>query len=360
MITTGLIILVLSYTICQCFLWIFVYSKAVNTKNHKKTPKSTEPVSIIICANKIEASINENLHSILSQQYPHYELVIVNDGPDPDLQQILLGIEEKYANIRIINQNKTEPGKKAALVKGILAAKYDWLLLTDADCIPMSDQWITSMMASREEETKIVLGFSPYRRAKSMLNLLIRFEGLLTAIQYLSLTKMGYPYMAVGRNVLYRKSIFNVENLRMDIISGDDDLLINAQANSTNTRCCLDHESFVMTWPKESWNDYFFQKLRHYSVSKYYNPKSQIILIIHFSSFIGLWIGSIMLLSLGVIILPTICMLIYILISSSLFAKNAIRLRSADLSVHYVYLNIIYLVFIILQAPLIFFKRKSW
>ncbi|NOT38297.1 MAG: glycosyltransferase [Saprospiraceae bacterium] len=360
MITTGLEILVFLFTLYQCFLWILIYSRATQTDKRTSPEIQFEPVTVVICAHKVAENMSQNLYSVLTQQYPHYEAVIINDGPDPDLQQLLRGIQEKFANIQVIDHIKTSEGKKAALTKGIKSAKYEWILLTDSDCRPSSNRWIHEMMTKTQNEKNIIIGFSPYDKKENLLNQFIRFEAVINAIQYFSMARIGMPYMAVGRNMMYHKSIFKEEKLRTELTAGDDDLLINSQANSSNTGICLNPDSFVFTEAKNSWKEYFFQRMRHYNVSNYYKFSSQVFLLSHFISFFGLWLCAILLFINGKILIPLGCLIFYIGISSAIFAKNAIRLSAKDLVIRYAYLNVLYLLFLILQAPFLLIQRKSW
>src|SRR5690606_21248805 len=102
-------------------------------------------------------------------------------------------------------------GKKYGLRQGSREAKHDILLLTDADCRP-GGQWAREMVSAFDEDTTVVLGYSPYLNTSGILNTFIRFEALLTGIQYLGLARLGFPSMGVGRNLAYRKSFFTSTN----------------------------------------------------------------------------------------------------------------------------------------------------
>src|SRR5207248_2072491 len=105
--------------------------------------------------------------------------------------------------------------------------KYDILLLTDADCKPVSKLWIKLFAGNySDSKTEIVLGYSPYSVRPDFLNYLIQFDTIFTAMQYLSFCISGKPYMGVGRNLSYRKKLF-FENKGfapyLKLPSGDDD-----------------------------------------------------------------------------------------------------------------------------------------
>jgi hypothetical protein len=122
----------------------------------------------------------------------------------------------------------------------------------------------------------IVLGYGAYEKTpNSFLNKIIRFETLLTAVQYFSWARIGQPYMGIGRNMAYKKEeFFNVNGFidHMKIRSGDDDLFINQAANRKNTTVCYTPESFTYSEPKKTFTDWFTQKRRHVSTASHYKP----------------------------------------------------------------------------------------
>jgi len=231
-------------------------------------------VSIVICAKNAINNLTVNLPSVLNQEYPKFEIILVDDGSTDGSGKYLKSLQEEYSFLKVIsiNQRDQHPGKKKALQKGVKEASYEWILLTDSDCTPASEHWISEMVAKINQHTSFVLGISPALKMKGFLNQLIRFDNLHTAIQYVNLAFSGRPYMGVGRNLLVRRELFfHPEYERhLDLSAGDDDLLVNQFCNKENTKVCLSSASFVFTDGKNKWMDYFRQKRRHYSVSHRY------------------------------------------------------------------------------------------
>ncbi|HYH55820.1 MAG TPA: transmembrane glycosyltransferase, partial [Anseongella sp.] len=157
---------------------------------------------------------------------------------------------------------------------GIKAAANETLLFTDADCRPLSPNWVRKMQAGyREEATEIVLGVSPYEKKGGLLNAFIRYEAFYTALNYLSFALAGRPYMGVGRNLSYKKSLFFKQKgfaSHLHLRSGDDDLFVNQAAGKGNTRIVTSAEAQTMSEAERTWADYIRQKQRHQSVGKYY------------------------------------------------------------------------------------------
>jgi hypothetical protein len=138
------------------------------------------------------------------------------------------------------------------------------------------------------ESKSIVIGYGAYLSKKhSFVNLLVRFETLLSAIQYFSYAKLNRPYMAVGRNLAYTKSeFFRVNGFinHMQIRSGDDDLFIRDAATSSNTTIALAPNSFTFSEAPTSLKKWFRQKRRHVTTASHYKYKHQFFLGLFYSS----------------------------------------------------------------------------
>ena len=185
---------------------------------------------------------------------------------------------------------------------GIKAAENEIVLLTDADCLPFSDQWVAAMASKYGQKEQIVLGFSNYRHLPGFLNYFIRFETLLTGIQYLAAAAMGSPYMGVGRNLSYSKTLFlNNKGFRgyQDVVGGDDDLFVNKHAKGSNTAVAIGANAMTISVPKTSWGDFFNQKIRHMAVGKLYGFRAKFFLSVFSLTWILVYILSLTLFLLG-------------------------------------------------------------
>ncbi len=263
---------------------------AVST-SQKKSPAEKIPISVIICAKNEAKNLQKFLPSIVQQEYPIFEIVLINDASSDGSLEIMENFKKKNSNIKIVNVLNTEAfwgNKKYALTLGIKAATHKHLLFTDADCYIPSKKWIAKMASVFSTQKTIVLGYGKYKAKKvSLLNLLVRFETLVTAIQYFSYAKLKIPYMGVGRNLAYHKSEFYKTNgfiKHMHIRSGDDDLFIQEAASSKNTAICIDEDSFTISEAPQTFTEWFRQKRRHVSTASHYKIKFQLLLGLFFTT----------------------------------------------------------------------------
>ncbi len=269
----------------QIFYYLFFFSRLAFFKATIKNNPHTHPVSVIICARDEAANLAKNLPGALVQAYTTtHEVIVVNDNSYDDSKYLLEEFEHRFRQLKVVElkqEAKLIPGKKFPLSIGIKSAKHEVVLLTDADCVPASEYWINRMQDTYEEDTEIVLGYGPYHKKRGVLNMLVRWETFHTALQYFTYALAGKPYMGVGRNLSYKKTVFFRHkgfSAYNHVASGDDDLFINTAATKVNTRINIDPEAFTLSEPPASWKQWIKQKRRHYSTAKYYRPLHKFLL----------------------------------------------------------------------------------
>lgn len=264
---------------------IYHFSYIFRINFYKRTPQLRKfPISVIVCARNEAENLKKHLPAILGQKHQNFELVVINDCSTDDTEDVLGEFLKKYKNLRtttITPDRKFTHGKKLAITVGIKAAKNEWLVFTDADCMVESDQWLNCLQENFTDKTDIVLGYGGYKKQKGFLNKYIRYDTLLIAVQYFSMAIAGKPYMGVGRNLAYKKSLFFKNKgfaKHYNLLSGDDDLFVNETATSSNTLVELKAESFTRSEPNILWRDFFSQKKRHFTTAIRYKAKQVFIL----------------------------------------------------------------------------------
>lgn len=249
-----------------------------------------EPVSIILCARNEAGNLEKTLPVLLRQDYPEYEVIVVNDRSEDETREVLNRFAIQYKHLKI-SEVRNDPvfthGKKLALTLGIKEAANEWLLLTDADCMPAGDKWLYRMQQNFTKDKSLVLGYGGYKKEKGFVNLLTRIETVFTAMQYTGMAAAGKPYMGVGRNLAYRKSLFfNNKGFASHsrLTSGDDDLFVNETADKSNTAVELHPESFTWSESEKSFRNWFYQKKRHLSVAGKYSFPARFRLVLESTS----------------------------------------------------------------------------
>jgi cellulose synthase/poly-beta-1,6-N-acetylglucosamine synthase-like glycosyltransferase len=336
-------------------IYLLGYFRLSVSPKDTQPKKKTQPVSVVICARNEEKNLMHNLPVIMDQRHPDFEVIVVNDSSWDDTGSILKAYSLRYSNLKVVSldeEKQNMQGKKFALTLGIKAARHDVVLLTDADCVPASPDWITEMTSGLHDQKQIALGFSPYHEHPGWINRIIRFDTLMIAIQYLGFAKAGKPYMGVGRNLAYNKEIFfKVGGFKnhYSIASGDDDLFINQVASGRNTVTVTIPSSHTVSEPKRTWKEWFTQKRRHFTTSPLYKPEHKRMLAFWPFTFFLMLAGfaGALVFQTGVLLVSALVFLRYVvqiailhMISKRLAQRTDIVWLALPLEIHLHFLNL--------------------
>jgi glycosyltransferase involved in cell wall biosynthesis len=355
-------------TAVQLAYYLFLFKKVSFFTPKPKEKSQQHPVSVIVCARDEAANLAKNLPGILVQQYPSTrEVIVVNHNSQDETRYLLEEFQKTFKDLHIVTLRQEAlgiPGKKYPLSMGIKESKHEIVLLTDADCVPASENWITRMQDAYSNGTEIVLGYGAYFKRPGLLNKLIRFETFHSALQYFSFALAGMPYMGAGRNLSYKKSLF-FKNKGFSSINhlpgGDDDLFINQVATPANTRVVIDKEAFTLSEPKKSFADWFRQKQRHYSTGKYYKAKHKFLLALYSIShflFYPLFVVSLFVFDWRIVVGV---FLLRLLVQALIFYKAMRTLDETDLFPWWWLFDVWMFFYYLIFAPALWRKpKKSW
>jgi len=276
---------------------IFFFRKVLQYRS--VASEFTPPVSVVVAAKNEAENLARHIPLWLGQNYPDFELVLINDRSTDRTFEILERWRDhprvKIVEIPFQEWKSFKGNKKYALTMGIKAARHPYLLFTDADCKPASPEWIRLMASRFAGNKEIVLGYGKYVPADGFVGRLVQYETLLTALQYFGFALRGIPYMGVGRNLAYTRELFFRNDgfkSHFEILSGDDDLFVNENATSLNTAVCLDSRAHTLSEPPRSLKAYLRQKRRHYSTARHYRPFHKILLGLYAAARILFWFAT--------------------------------------------------------------------
>lgn len=267
--------------VVQSVVYLVVYGRIAFYKDTQNTNPDLPPVSVVICAKNEADNLTDYLPKILTQDYPEFEVVVVNDCSSDNTEDVLREYGKIFPNLKTIVIQEDEyykHGKKFALMVGIKGAKYEHLLFTDGDCFPASATWIREMVKGYTPGKDIVIGYGPYKKERGFLNKLLRFDTFLIGLQYLSAGLAKKTYMGVGRNLSYKKELFFKHKgfaRHYHITSGDDDLFVNEAATASNAAVVISKPSFTYSNPAKTYSEWQRQKVRHLSTGSFYTGASK-------------------------------------------------------------------------------------
>jgi biofilm PGA synthesis N-glycosyltransferase PgaC len=366
-VTAGLAMIAL---IIHYFLVYWPAAALKTTLSSSGDPDSyrEEPVSIIVCAKNEDENLTEFLPKVLTQEYPEYEVLVVNDCSWDNTETVIDEFAKIFPNLKKVNIKEDayyKHGKKFAVMVGIKGAKYENLLFTDADCYPASNYWLKDMASGFSSKKEIVLGYGAYISKEGFLNKLIRFDTFVNALHFLSAGIKNKAYMGVGRNLAYKKSLFFKHkgfSSHYHITSGDDDLFVNEAATPENVNVCISHNSITYSKPKTTFKEWRRQKHRHLTTAPQYNAATKTSLTLHYfiqyffyTTLVALFFHkSTLLVALGLFLLKLIFQMV-------IFNKAAKKMNEKDMwGLAFFYEFVMLLIYPIFHITKLFNRPNKW
>lgn len=339
--------------------WIVLFARLkLKTNTSNFDPDQLTSV-VVVFKNELD-NLKVLVPKLLEQDHPNYEIILCDDFSQDGSLKYIESIDNPL--VSVLKAVKDLPGKKSALKEAVAFAKGENILVTDADCYPAGNNWITSM-SSKRKDNMIVLGYSPHLKVAGWLNKFVRFETYMTALQYFTYAMAGIPYMGVGRNLLYQRSLFlgsDALNNSPQLLSGDDDIFVNEVANGDNTTINLDPRSFVHTYPPNTFSDFIKQKRRHVSTASVYKLYHQLLLALYAFSHLMTYLLFIVVLIYGINKVMLVCFLVTLFIRWLIANKTMKVLQCEDLSLYFPILDFLIVLYYVFLTPATFFKTKNW
>ncbi len=249
------------------------------------TEDSKPGVSVIVCSHDNAPALTTNLSSLLNQDYPEYQVVVVNSASTDDTEDVLQRFESypNFYHTFVPDGIRNVSFRKMAMTIGIKAAKHDFVIFIDPNAVPAGNKWLSSMMRQVDKETGIILGYAFNRQEKGFWNSLVSYDALFSVMQYLGFALKRHAYRAHPSNMAFRKELFFSQkgfSSHLFLQSGADDLLIREMATPTNVRVELKPESFVRQDQETTWSAWKNELLNHLTTSGLYKPGVRFLLLL--------------------------------------------------------------------------------
>ena len=246
------IVLAISITLLFVCRWIdYLLPFWVLRKNNKKgqdSPEYTPKISVVIPANNQVQALYHNLETILKQDYPNFEVVIVDESENTETKDLIEKLQREYKNLRKTFVPQTFRNickRKFSITLGVRAARGEWVVLTNPQCIPNSNQWLSSFAIHFNKETDVVLGCANYTNTPSVFTIYKRLRWTIMGLRAVSWHK---PFWGDACNMAFRKSAFIESDgyaESLGAVGGEAEMLIKAISKGKNTRYNLFEANYV-------------------------------------------------------------------------------------------------------------------
>jgi len=345
------------------YLWVLFGRFAFSRK--KYVSNSLPPATIVITAHNQISGLEENLLLYLGQDYPNFEVLVVNDNSDDGSGDLLKEYMQIYPRLHIVELTQSLnwfKGKKFPLSLGIKSANNDLVVITDAHCKPASHLWLQEMVSAYKPETEIVLGYSTYD-IPSKINIWLRFWNFFDALFYFAMAQWGMPFKGVGKNLSYRRKLFYKQKgfiSHYTISVGDDELFINKAATSKNTSWRISKDSVMRSVKEITFGAWWKKEITRLMLREYFKTGHRFILSFNALTIIVFYVLFVVLLTLkagwimilSIFVLRLISQLIVYGYAQKRFGEKKLLLLTPFFEIF------LMLIDIIIWVGLLFTKRK--
>lgn len=278
----------------QLLYLLFIFSRNLFIRPKNQLKSFNSPISVVVCARNELKNLQENLPKLFEQNYPDFEVIVVNDRSWDATADYLEQAQLTYKSLKVVTVPESDmnpfAGKKLAKTLGVKGASHEHILFTDADCVPSSPNWINEMV-KHFTKANVLAGLSPLKGGKGFWAFLSRFDSYLIAYHYLSFGLAKLPYMAVARNMGTTKTaFFSVKGFKAhyNIPSGDDDLFIRDIKQKEAIAFIAHSAALTFSRPKEHLKDWIKQKKRHFLTAPKYSFFNKLLLGLYSLSYVFL------------------------------------------------------------------------
>lgn len=277
LLAVSFVVLVLYYGL---YYFRVGHCRAPKSKKKEGEEEKLPPVSVVMVAQNDAGWLKNNLMYLLEQDYPKFEVVVVDYLSNDDTQYVLQLLSANYPYLKVVTFQANASGyqgMKYPLSIGIKSASYDVLLFAEPECIPMDTTnfgWIKEMVKGYvSPKVEIVLGYCGIQYRGSLLNWLQQYDNLDYSVEYLGAALLHRPFTGNGRNLSYKRSLF----LKKDgfiyhyyIPDGADDMFVNQNSNRRNTKVVLSESSFTQVAEQKGVGEWHSYRKHRSSTHRYY------------------------------------------------------------------------------------------
>ena len=302
-LAVSLVALLLYYGLI--WLKVGVYKNNKLPKREDVADKDLPSVSVVIVTHNEDEQLKKSLPYLLEQDYPDYEVVVVDYMSTDETKFVLRVCSENYPILKPVtlrNDVNMYKGKKFPLSIGIKSATKDIILLTEPNCVPKTFDWVKTVMCGYLRGASMVLGYSLLNDGKGLLNAMQQYDNMTYTASYMGFAICGMPYSGTGLNLSYKRDFFFGRHGFMShytIEDGADDLFVNQNANKSNTVVMLEEDAAVMRDAKPTFGQWHMERQQRRRTHRYYSFGHRVALRLYplmqalfWMSLLWLWIGG--------------------------------------------------------------------
>lgn len=273
------LILFLSILFFSYFIWFGIILKGWLTLPPFRplSEPSFIAVSVVVPVRNETDNLTALLDALLIQDYPYdcYEVVLVDDHSTDSPAELIKKYISSNLNISYIKLPAEKTGKKRAIFEGVIHSKHQLIITTDSDSV-MGPYWLREYSSYySQHKPSLIAGPVLFRDDSTFATSMLQLELISLVSSAAGAINAGVPVMCSGANLAFEKEAYMkvYKKIKWNIKSGDDVFLLHAMAglNKERIHFIKSLNSLVYIFPEKTIKDFFNQRVRWASKSRYYS-----------------------------------------------------------------------------------------
>jgi glycosyltransferase involved in cell wall biosynthesis len=233
----GLMLFGLAFLIQLVYLILLI--KFIFRGKQKDKEPNLPSVSIIVTSRNYLEPLRELLPSLLAQDYPDFELVVVDDCSTDGTDWMLAELKISHGNLKTTKIiQETDFPNALAISMGVRAASKEWLVYLSPLCRVSDNQWLKNYAQRLESDKEVSIGYMHFNNAPGNFISWMRFENFTSYLLSGAGQAIGLAMPVFEFNLAYRREKFL--ELRgfaavLDSPFSENELFINKIGTCKNT-----------------------------------------------------------------------------------------------------------------------------
>lgn len=224
-------------------------------------PEGSEPpagecpkVSVIVHTFTEEEETIAWLEMAMAQDYPDFEVILVNEGSSETTAALAERVEERWPEGLYVTFVPHEAynlsRRKLAVTVGMKAARGEIVVTTFSNCTIPSTRWLSDLVAPIVAGNDVALGYShvDFNDLRGAGKWYREMDSTLTASQWIGAAAAGHPYRGNRANLAFRKELFFINkgySKTIHLMNGEDDLFLLDFMDGDNTGVSISADSIL-------------------------------------------------------------------------------------------------------------------
>lgn len=247
------------FLLIQLFYFI-IKATFISGNRKKKSNNDYPPVSLVVCSRNYEEELKVILPELLNQDYPDFQVVVVNDCSSDGTEWYLSNLKLEYPNLKTTRiLQETDFPNALALSVGIRAATNDWMIFLNPLCVIPGRNWLKSYADYLLPGKESLFGYVNLSGCKGSMHNMFRYENFNSYILAGSARILGLPMPFTDMNIAYKRTPFLDKKGFAAVLESpfcENELYMNEISTRRNSTFIMNKEASIGHIDEVGWHDF--------------------------------------------------------------------------------------------------------